>query len=244
MENKWKEVWNKNKEFIFSEKEGEDEFVVYRELKRLDGFDVSIEDEEAYYRSFYDETINVWDQLRKKIDVRSAYEVGCGSGANLYLLQNRGINVGGIDYSDSLSNIARQIVTDRGSIRTDEAVRIDTEEKYDAVFSDSVFAYFPDEAYGLNVLEKMYEKAAKIVMIREVFDKSMQQECETYRKARYADYEERYRGLDKMFYDREMFHRFAKERFCRIEFSEVNNEYYWNSKYLFNCCIYKNEAEL
>lgn len=244
METRWKEVWNKNKEFTFPEKEEGDEFAVYRELKRLDGFDVSIEDVEAYYRRFYDETVDVWNQVRKRIDVRSVYEVGCGSGANLYLLQNRGMKVGGIDYSDSLSNIARQIVNDRGSIRTDEAIRIDTGEKYDAVLSDSVFAYFPNEAYGLKVLEKMYEKATGIVMIREVFDKSMQQECEAYRKAKYADYEERYRGLDKVFYDREMFHRFAEERFCRIEFSEVDNEYYWNSKYLFNCCIYKNEAKL
>lgn len=244
MENRWKEIWNKNKEFIFSEKEGKDEFAVYRELKRLDGFDVSIEDAETYYRRFYDETIDAWNRVRKQGDIRTAYEVGCGSGANLYLLQNRGIKVGGIDYSDSLSNIARQIVTDGGSIRTDEAIRIDTGEKYDAVFSDSVFAYFPDEAYGLKVLEKMYEKATRIVMIREVFDKSVKQECEAYRKSMYADYEERYQGLDKVFYDREMFNRFAEERLCQIEFSEVNNEYYWNSKYLFNCCIYKNEAKL
>lgn len=211
MENRWKEVWNKSKEFMLPGQEDKDEFAVYRELKRLAGFDVSIEDAEAYYRSFYDETVDTWERLRQSADVRSAYEVGCGSGANLYLLQNRGIKVGGIDYSDSLSDIARQVVKDSESIRTDEAVVIDTEEKYDVVFSDSVFAYFSSEAYGLEVLEKMYRKAAGIVMVREVFDKSMKQECEAYRKARYADYEERYRGLDKIFYDREMFSRFAKE---------------------------------
>lgn len=128
---------------------------------------------------------------------------------------------------------------DSGRIRTDEAVRMDTEEKYDVVFSDSVFAYFPDEEYGLKVLEKMYEKATKVIMVQEVFDKSMKQECEAYRRKMYADYDERYRGLDKVYYDREMFARFAGERHCRIEFSSVDNEYYWNSKYLFNCCIYK-----
>ncbi len=239
MENRWKEVWNKNRKFTLSEKEREDEFSVYRELKRLDGFDVSIEDEAAYYRRFYDETIAAWDHIRETADIHSAYEVGCGSGANLYLLQNRGIKVGGIDYSTSMTDIVRQIVKDSGSIRTDEAVGMNTDEKYDAVFSDSVFAYFSNEAYGLEVLEKMYEKASGVVMIREVFDKSMQQECEAYRRKMYADYEERYRGLDKVFYDREMFDRFAKERHCKIEFSRVENEYYWNSKYLFNCCIYK-----
>jgi len=67
----------------------------------------------------------------------------------------------------------------------------------------------------------------------------MQQACEAYRRKIYTDYEERYRGLDKVYYDREMFGQFARERHCRIEFSKVENEYYWNSAYLFNCCIYK-----
>lgn len=237
MKNRWKEVWNKDKVFLLSEKEEKDEFAVYRELKRLDGFDVNVEDVEAYYRKFYEETVSIWDCVRETGHICSAYEVGCGSGANLYLLQNRGMKVGGIDYSSSLTNIARQIVKNADHIDTDEANNMDTEEKYDAVFSDSVFAYFPDEAYGWEVLKKMYEKADKVIMIQEVFDKSMERECEAYRRKMYADYDERYQGLDKVYYDREMFARFAKERHCRIEFSEVKNEYYWNSKFLFNCCI-------
>lgn len=133
MENRWKEVWNKDRDFVFSGI-GEDEFAVYRELKRLDGFDVSIEDAEAYYRAFYAEANTAWNHVREAVDICSAYEVGCGSGANLYLLQNQGIKVGGIDYSASLTDIARQVVKDCGDIRTDEAVKIDTDDKYDAVF--------------------------------------------------------------------------------------------------------------
>ncbi len=238
MGDRWREVWNKEKVFTFPEG-GRDEFAVYRELKRLDGFDVGVEDSEAYYRKFYDEAVAVWDHVCSRGDICSAYEVGCGSGANLYLLENRGIKVGGIDYSTSLSDIARQVVRDSGAIRTDEAVKMDTDERYDVVFSDSVFAYFPDEAYGRSVLEKMYEKADRAVMVREVFDKSLQQECEAYRREMFVGYEDRYRGLDKVFYDREMFSRFAQERHCGIEFSGVDNEYYWNSRYLFNCYIYK-----
>lgn len=87
----------------------------------------------------------------------------------------------------------------------------------------------------------MYEKAVKVIMVREVFDKAKQDACETYRRKMYANYEERYKGLDKVYYDREMFSRFAEERHCRIEFSAVDNKYYWNSEYLFHCCIYKKE---
>lgn len=69
------------------EGEGLNEFSIYRELKRLAGFDVSVEDAEAYYQSFYDETIAAWNWVEKSQNIYSAYEVGCGCGANLYLLQ-------------------------------------------------------------------------------------------------------------------------------------------------------------
>ena len=238
MGNRWKEIWNKNKEFTLSDMDGE-EFDVYSRLKGLDGFDVSVEDAEAYFRRFYDMTIKMWEHIQSEETIHSVYEVGCGSGPNLYLLQNRGMRVGGIDFSASLSDIARQIVKESDSIRTDEAINLDTDEKYDVVFSDGVFAYFSDETYGLKVLEKMYEKASKVVMVSEEFDKSMKQECEDYRRKMLEGYEERYRGLDKVFYEKDMFRRFAEERQCRIEFENVENEYYWNSRFLFHCIIYK-----
>lgn len=239
MGDRWKEVWNtKGADFKAIDRE-QDEFACYRELKKLDGFDVSIENAETYYRRFYETAINMWKYIQEKTDFRSAYEVGCGSGANLYLLKNRGVKVGGIDYSKPLSDIAGKVLKDEDSVQMGEAVFMTVDEKYDMVFSDSVFAYFPDETYGLKVLEKMYEKAIRVVVLSEVFDKAMKKECENYRREKLADYDELYQGLDKVFYDRGMFERFAKEHQCRIEFTEVDNEYYWNSRYLYNCYIFK-----
>ena len=58
MGNKWKEIWNnRTMQFKISEL-GDDEFKIYTELKKMDGFDVSIEDSEAYYRKFYDTAID------------------------------------------------------------------------------------------------------------------------------------------------------------------------------------------
>lgn len=50
------------------------------------------------------------------------------------------------------------------------------------VLSDSVFAYFPSAQYGESVLEKMFEKANKVVAILEIFDENLQDECNAYRK--------------------------------------------------------------
>ena len=240
MGNRWKEIWNKkgeNFDELLSEK---DEFAVYRELKRLDGYDVSVENGEAYYRNFYNSAVSMWERINDEIGLTSAFEVGCGSGANLYLLKNRDIKIGGIDYSANLANIARKMVGER-CIETGEAADMMTDEKFDVVFSDGVFPYFADETYGEAVLEKMYEKAQKAIIILEIFDKATKAECEKYRRAMLDDYDEKYAGLDKTFYDRDMFRRFAEKHECRIEFSDVKNEQYWNSKYLFNCFLYKNQ---
>ena len=236
--NTWKEIWNRkggNFDELLSEK---DEFAVYRELKRLDGYDVSVENGEAYYRNFYNSAVSMWESINNEIGMDSAYEAGCGSGANLYLLNNRGIKVGGIDYSANLANIARKMVGEE-CIEIGEAINMAVDEKFDVVFSDGVFPYFSDETYGEAVVEKMYEKAKKAIIILEIFDKEMKAECEEHRRSMIDNYDEKYAGLDKTFYSREMFRRFAQKHKCRIEFGDVKNEHYWNSRYLFNCFIYK-----
>ena len=239
MSNRWKKIWNeKGKNYKITLKDAS-EFAVYKELKRLDGYDVSIENQDAYYKTFYDSAVKVYDYIKNEKEINSAYEVGCGSGANLYLLKNRGIKVGGIDYSKNLSDIARDVISEEENIETGEAINLSTDEKYDMVFSDGVFAYFPDEEYGKAVLYKMFQKARKLVVVSEIFDKDMQFECERHRRELFDNYDEAYKGLDKVFYKREMFIQFAEKHKCRIEFGSIENEYYWNSEYLYNCYLYK-----
>lgn len=239
-ENRWQEVWNgKGTDFDIAKWRGMDEFAGYSVLKKLDGFDVAVGDEDGYYRHFYDSAVHMGEQMIKDMGVTSAYEVGCGSGAELYMLQNRGIDVGGIDYSESLVGVAKMVLGNDRHIEIGGAVDMPTDMKYDVVFSNGVFAYFPDEEYGLSVLEKMYSKARKAVFVMEVFDKSLKMECEAYRRKMVDDYDEKYRGLGKVFYNKEMFIKFAEAHHCKITFGKVENEEYWNSKYLYNCFIYK-----
>lgn len=240
MANKWKDIWNNRNTDLELIDMTADEFTIYSKLKELDGYDVVVNDKEAYYKSFYQSALNLWEYMQKKTTIHSVYEVGCGSGANLYLLKNRDIKTGGIDYSEKLANVAQKILGEDGnSVTIGEAVTITADEKWDVVLSEGVFAYFPDEVYGQVVLEKMYEKANKAVIILEIFDKDLQSKCEQHRKESMPDYEEKYKDLDKIFYPRNMFERFAADRHSKIEFTKVNNDYYWNSKYFFNCIIYK-----
>lgn len=240
MDNRWKEIWNnKGINFSITDLMGGDEFAVYSALKKLDGFDVSVEETENYYRCFYQSAVEMWEGLIKSREISSAYEIGCGSGANLYLLQQRGIVMGGIDYSENLAQIVGKIIGKEDRITIGEAINISVIDQYDVVFSDSVFAYFPSEQYGLSVLEKMYEKARKAVIVTEIFDKFLQDECERHRREIIPDYDEKYAGLGKTFYDKDMFTDFAERHHCRIEFGTVDNPYYWNSSYLFNCFLYK-----
>ena len=239
MENLWKHVWqNKGSDYCVTD--NGDIFTNYMELKRIDGFDVNVEDSENYYRNFFDSFCRLWGQLCNREKPGSAFEVGCGSGANLYLLKNLfGVSVGGLDYSERLIQIASKLV-DSGDIFVGEADQMPTNPVYDVILSDSVFAYFESIDYAKRVLERMYDKAAKAILICEIFDKEKEQECIQYRRNMVEDYDERYRGLDKLFFSREIFIEFAKTHDCEIEFTELDNSYYWNSRYLYNCIMYKN----
>lgn len=233
--NRWHEIWN-NRKIDLSKLDEKDEYTLYKELKRLDGFDVNVNDSESYYRGFYNSIVNLFESRLK--EVSSIYEVGCGSGANLVLFDKRGVHVGGIDYSDILIEAAEAVLPNH-DIVCEEAVNLSVTPVYDVVISDSVFAYFESEAYAMEVLEKMYEKADKQIILLEIFDKEKKEECLSYRKASVENYEEVYKGLDKIFYSREFFEVFAQKHNCELEFTDVVNDYYWNSKYMYNCFITK-----
>lgn len=148
------------------------------------------------------------------------------------------MKVGGIDYSEKLVGVAQEILGEgRGSVSVGEAVDVAIDEKWDVVFGCSVFEYFPDERYGQKVLEKMYGKAGKAIIILEIFDKALQEQCEQHRRKIIENYDEKYKGLKKTFYTREMFMEFAKGKNSRIEFMEVDNPYYWNSRYRYRCIL-------
>lgn len=239
MENRWQEIWNKRKLDDSKIKIwGGDTRETFLELKRCDGFDVL--EGGVPYESFLQQYHDMLDHLRISAPA-SAFEVGCGAGANLYLLWKDGFTVGGMDYSEALIKILQRVFPS-GVMKeciTDEASNLPTEQKYDVVFSNSVFSYFPDVSYATAVLEKMLAKATKAIALLDVHDAAKKEAFLSYRRANVEDYEERYKDLPKLFYPRDFFEAFAQQHDLTIEFTPSTIPGYWNNDFIYHCYLHR-----
>ena len=239
--NKRKTIWN-SRELIDAVSD-DAPMQTYQKLKKTDWFDtITWEDAEWYYNTFFEMRKNDDEMIRSLVwEINSVYEIWCWSGATLFLYKNKypNLKTGWIDYSQTLSDIAKKVLWSGVEIVCDEAANLDTQKKADLVYSDSVFVYFNNIEYAKNVLEKMCQKANKAILITEVYDKDKEQECLDYRRSQIENYDEKYKWLGKLFFEKKFFEDFAKEHGLKIKFLDVNNKYYWNSKYMFSVLLTK-----
>lgn len=230
----WKRIWNEKKaetQIILSG----DEKAVLLELKRSNGFDINgVLTFDAYYEQ-YEEFRN---HLQKGRQIQSVYEIGCGSGANLYLFEKENYKCGGIDYSAGLTAVARKVLRSTDILCAD-AEEVPTDICYDAVFSNAVFSYFDNIEYAERVLEKMYEKSSYSIGLMDIHDIEMKEEFIAYRRQIDKDYDIRYKNLPKLFYSKEFFVEFACRHHMDIDFLELNLRGYWNNQFGFSCYMYK-----
>ncbi|MCM1287792.1 MAG: class I SAM-dependent methyltransferase [Clostridium sp.] len=235
--NHWDKIW-KNRETKLANTD--DVFQMFCNLKKANGFDT--QDVDNYFESFYEEWLERTRFIKElcKKPLTSVYEVGCGSGVNLYMFrQLENIQrLGGIDYSENIIKAAKTVV-DSADLLCGEALSVSVEEKYDLVLADSVFQYFQDAEYGMQVLDRMYQKADKMVVITEIHDESRKEEHLEYRRASVENYDEKYKGLDKTFYTKEMFQNFAEKAKCKCVIKKPQNEIYWNNQFVFDCYLCK-----
>ncbi len=135
------------------------------------------------------------------------FDVGCGSGAFLYLPYQDGIAVGGVDYSESQIALARRAMPD-GNFVVNEANAIDTFASFDVVISSAVFSYFDSLDYAREVVQRMCTKARRAVAILDIPDAATAEAAMAYRQAALGGpeaYAERYAGLNHQTYDRDWF---------------------------------------
>lgn len=242
MANKWHEIWNNRITDLNKIAEGNSSQQIFLELKRSSGFDVL--NDGMSYEAFYQQYLSTKEMLINKSEqrfgcsVNSVYEVGCGSGANLFLLQEDGYDVGGIDFSEKLIEAARKVLH-VDDLQCGEANTLSSEKKYDVLLSNSVFSYFADEAYATNVLEKMYRKTRYAIGLIDIHDLESKDAFIQYRKREVPNYEERYKELPKFFYEKSFFVQFAREHDMDIVFTKSEVEGYWNNNFVFNCFMYK-----
>lgn len=242
MNSKWHEIWEK-RSADETELSCGDSKRVFLELKRIAGFDVV--GEGLAYEQLYDQYREIRNELefhtlKQRRPVRSLFEVGCGCGANLYLFQKDGIEIGGLDYSSAEIEIAGTVLKEPKELVCDEAVNLSAKIKYDAVLSNSVFSYFESYEYAAKVLEAMYQKANYSIGLVDVHDIHKKEAFISYRKQIIEDYEERYKELPKFFYEKSFFLEFAEQHDMSIRFSKPGMQGYWNNDYVFNCFMLKN----
>ena len=237
MENKWHEIWEKRSAKLAGI-DRTDYQAVFAELKRINGFDITGGGIPL------NALITQYEDTKKKINVSGGgtlFEVGCGCGANLYMFQRDGVQVGGIDYSKVLIKIMQEIMPKENlkECICDEAVNMPVDIKYDAVLSNSVFSYFSDFSYAERVLLKMLTKANHSIALLDVHDAEKKEAFIAYRKKNTENYEERYKDLPKLFYLRKFFADFAEKHQLRIEFYPSKVEGYWNNEFIYNVYMYK-----
>ena len=139
-ENNWKRLWS-NRSADEAVLHSGDSETIFMELKRSSGYDV-VKDQLSY-QSFLDWYGCIKDKLFRCAPTgqASVFEVGCGSGANLFLFERDGFACGGLDYSAKMLSCAKQVLR-TADIRCADACDLPVEPQYDAVISASVFGYF------------------------------------------------------------------------------------------------------
>lgn len=237
--NEWKRIWDKKEFTSDGHKDLEDLFM---QMKIADGYD-ALGELKITYADFKAQFDDMFRHLTdngngKTIQPGSAFEVGCGCGPNLLLMQDRGLTVGGMDYSEGLIQSARKYIrTD--DLTVGEAKDLLTEPRYDLVFSKGCFCYFESEDYVEQVMKLMLEKANFSIGILDLFDEEKEEEFLAYRRKHIENYDEKYKGLGKLFISRDFFARFAKRENLDITFTQTNLAGYWNNEFIFNVFMHK-----
>jgi SAM-dependent methyltransferase len=166
-------------------------------------------------------------------------EVGCGPGGMLLPLYEQGCRVAGIDYSESLIAICRQVMPE-GVFHAGEAKRLPfADGAFDAIFSNSVCHYFPDHAYTEAVLAEIARCLAPggRGAILDANDAARREAFMEQRYARFGGKEayERQNGeLPQLFYARDWFVATGARYGLAGRTEDQHIPGYRNSRYRFN----------
>jgi trans-aconitate methyltransferase len=137
----------------------------------------------------------------------SVYELGCGAGAFLTPIRERGLTVAGSDYSSTMVAAASKVLPD-GQFEWCEASNVPAFPQYDFVVANGVFFYFKDLDYAETVIKALMAKARRGVAILDSPDLAHKEETLALRHHTAGgkeEYERRYKGLDHLYFDRDWF---------------------------------------
>lgn len=199
---------------------------------------------DGFNTGFGDIEVDAWSEFSSRtydlFDLNpgdSLFDVGCGSGAFLFPASRRGIDVGGIDYSESLIGIAK-LAMPEGTFEVCDANELETTPSADVVTSFGVFLYFPSLDYARQVIDRMCRKAARAVALFDLPDLELAGEALQERQASAggaAAYAERYAGLDHLSFSREWIKAALEEQGLRdVTVGPQTMSGYDNGRFRFN----------
>lgn len=170
-------------------------------------------------------------------------EVGCGAGALLLPLWQRGARAWGVDYSEGLIRVCRDVMPS-GCFAVGEAARLPLESgQFDAVFSNGVFIYFPDLAYA----EEAFAEKARLLKpggsmaLLDMNDAARREEfvAVKIRTLGKALYESTYRDHHHLFYSRDWVREQAAAHGLDASVEDQVLEGYPNAEFRFNAFLRK-----
>jgi SAM-dependent methyltransferase len=231
MKNNWQNVWDKRQ---LLQQPGES---LLESLIKMDGFDSPLGSiSEADWRAYVDSVIKLME-LRSH---ETVFEIGCGSGAFLYVLYERGIQVSGVDYSSAMIEIAKKIMPKNASnFEVLDALAIDVIQA-DAIIANHVFHYFPSYEYVRMVLEKVLKTESK-VLLTALPDIRFKEASEMFRKDKLTDqeYKIKYDGLDILYFSKswilDEINRLSPKR--KVFFLPYTVETFPQNEFRFDCLI-------
>lgn len=239
MANRWQELWN-NRQTHLDSIDMNDKQQVILELKRMVGWDHFGKDSDVVFEEFQKEYEYIKQNLELPV-TGNVFEVGCGSGSNLYFFSRDGYKVGGSDYAENMLAVVDRVIGVDNLLECvcDDAADLNTDIKYDAVFAAAVFQYFNDIDYAEKVLNRMVAKSNKSVGIIRMFKAETKDEYIKYRRETTPNYDELYKDLPKLFLSEEFFRNFAAKNNLRVKFDHLHIKDFWNDPYIFDCFLYK-----
>jgi trans-aconitate methyltransferase len=162
------------------------------------------------------------------------FEVGCGAGAFLLPIHERGAVVGGLDQSAALISYAAAAMPG-GAFALGDAADLDA-AGWEVVVACSVFMYFPDLDYAARVLQRMAAARVRAVAVLDVPDRDREREALAFRRGamRDAEYAEKYRGLDHLFYERAWMRATLEALGATVAVEDQQIDGYQNARFRFN----------
>lgn len=227
--NRWKAIWNNRKIA--------DAGTILEKLLRANGYD------SVFGKMAVTPFMAFITMIRAELGVAekdTIFEVGCGAGAALYPFYARGHVVSGLDYSTPLIALAAQTMPDM-TFQVGEADQVDVAQQFDMVLSCGAFIYFESYDYARKVIMRMIQKAKKTIGIFDISDLALKSEAETLRREGMgaSEYDEKYRGLEHLYYPRSFFKDIARATGCKVRIFAQSIEGYKNSTYRYNAILVK-----